>query len=68
METEIRKNIKHNFKDDTVDLILKSVDESINNKDEILLPGLGVFFEILWNNSSNEDKINYCNIIEKNIK
>ena len=41
--------------------------ESISEKDEITLPGLGVFFEILWNNSNEELKENIINIISNNL-
>ncbi|MFV0275393.1 MAG: small acid-soluble spore protein SspI [Bacilli bacterium] len=68
MDSEVRRNIKQNFKEDSVDILVKSVEESVNNENEILLPGLGVFFEILWNNSSNLEKTNYCQIIKNNMK
>ena len=56
MDIDIRKSIINNFKDSNVDEIKKSIEESIYDKDEITLPGLGVFFEILWNNSDDTKK------------
>jgi small acid-soluble spore protein I (minor) len=56
VNVDIREHIINNFKDDSVDAIRESVLESIEKGDEITLPGLGVFFEILWNNSNDEDK------------
>lgn len=64
----IRDYIINNFKDSDKKDIEKSIIESINDKDEITLPGLGVLFEILWDNSSNTDKENITSILEKNIK
>lgn len=51
MNIDVRKNIKDNFKDTTIEEMKNSIEESINEKDEITLPGLGVFFELLWENS-----------------
>ena len=45
-----------NFKDSEIHDIKKSIDDSIKDKEEITLPGLGVFFEILWNNSDDNKK------------
>ena len=56
METDIRKSIRANFENSNIDEIRKSIEESIYDRDEITLPGLGVFFEILWNNSDNTKK------------
>ena len=51
MKIDIRKSIKENFKDASTDEIKSSITSSLKEKDEITLPGLGVFFEILWENS-----------------
>ncbi len=56
MDIDIRKSIINNFEDSNVDEIKKAIEESIYDKDEITLPGLGVFFEILWNNSDDTKK------------
>ena len=56
MDIDIRKSIINNFKESDIEDIKTSIEESINDKDEITLPGLGVFFEILWNNSDDIKK------------
>lgn len=56
MDIDIRKSIINNFKESDIEEIKKSIEESISDKDEITLPGLGVFFEILWNNSDDNKK------------
>ena len=56
MDIDIRKSIINNFKESDVEEIKNSIEESIRDKDEITLPGLGVFFEILWNNSDDTKK------------
>ena len=56
MDIDIRKSIINNFKESNIEEIKNSIEESISDKDEITLPGLGVFFEILWNNSDDTKK------------
>ena len=67
MNIDIRESIKNNFKNSSLDEINESITSSILEGDEIVLPGLGVFFEILWNNSSNEKKDYILNTIKNNI-
>lgn len=50
---DVRNYIINNFKDDDIEDIEKSIVESIDNKDEDPLIGLGVLFELMWNNSDN---------------
>lgn len=61
---DIRKYIINNFQEDTEEQIKESIVESIDSKSEDPLIGLGVLFEIMWNNSNNDTK----NTILKNIK
>ena len=53
MNISIRNNIINNFKNTNEAEIKKSIQEAIKDTNELALPGLGVFFEILWKNSSN---------------
>lgn len=64
---DIRNYIKNNFKDNDIDDIKESIIESIKSKDEVLLPGLGVFFELVWNNSDEEEKNELLKKIKKSI-
>ena len=43
---DVRKHIYENFKNSTTDEIKASIESSIDEKDDVTLPGLGVFFEI----------------------
>lgn len=61
---DVRKYIINNFKEDSVEDIEKSITTSIASKSEDPLIGLGVLFELMWNNSNNETK----NTILSNIK
>ncbi len=64
---DIRQSIKNNFKDSDIEEIKDSIESSIEDSDEITLPGLGVFFEILWNNSTDKQKEEILKIIKNNI-
>ena len=57
MDIDIRKSIISNFSDSNIDEIKESIESSIKDKEEITLPGLGVFFELLWENTNNKSSI-----------
>ncbi len=65
---DIRNYIIENFKDDNEAKIRDSIETTIKFRDEDALIGLGVLFELLWINSSEENKNNYLKIINDNIK
>lgn len=52
---DIREHIISNFKNSTIEELKESIIDALNNKDEITLPGLGVLFEILWENFKDKD-------------
>lgn len=54
MNISIRTNIINNFKDTNELEIKNAINEAIKDTNELALPGLGVFFEILWENSSTD--------------
>ena len=68
MNIDIRTHIKNNFKDSNTEEIKNSIEASIKEQDEITLPGLGVLFEILWQNSNNHEEIlnNIANGLKRN--
>ena len=68
MNIDIRRSIKDNFKGATVDEIRASIDSSISEGDEVTLPGVGVFFELLWRNCSDDEKDFILNKLEKLLK
>lgn len=65
---DIRNYIIENFKDDNIEKIRDSIETTINERDEDALIGLGVLFELLWNNLSQEEKQKSLNYINKSIK
>lgn len=68
MNIDIRKNIINNFKDVPNEEIKESIESSITDKEEITLPGLGVFFELIWNSADEKTKNDLISMIENEIK
>ena len=62
---DIRQYIKNNFKDDNIEDIKSSIEDSISSKEDDPLIGLGVLFEILWNNSTKEQQTIKLNNLKK---
>ena len=67
LNIDIRKHIISNFKDAETDEIKASIESSIKEKDEITLPGLGVFFELLWSNSDENSKEYILNTLKNSL-
>ena len=65
MDIDIRNHIKNNFKESNKDDIKATVSASIQDKEEITLPGMGVFFELLWENSDESSQEYILNTLEK---
>jgi len=61
----ITNHIINNFKGSDINDYINSIEESIKENDEITLPGLGVFFEILWKNSDENSKLKIVDTIKK---
>lgn len=67
MNIDLRKYIINNFKDDNVEDIEKSINMSIDSKEEDPLIGMGVLFELAWLNSTKELKDKILSNIKKGI-
>ena len=68
MDIDIRKSIIENFKGASSDEIKASIDSSISEGDEVTLPGIGVFFELLWSSSNDDEKDFILNKLESKLK
>ncbi len=64
----IKDYIVQNFKDDDNETIRKAIDESVKEYNEDSLPGLGVFFMLVWENSSEDEKNTILEKIKSNLK
>ncbi len=67
MNLDIRENIITNFKGAGIDEIKSSIVSSIHDGKEVTLPGLGVFFELLWNGSDDNSKDYILSTIKKSL-
>lgn len=68
MNLSIREHIINNFKGDDYDTLRRAIDESVVSQDEVTLPGLGVFLEIIWENADQELKNQLIDIIKKRVE
>lgn len=68
MDINIRESIKDNFKGASSDEIKASIESSVTEGDEVTLPGVGVFFELLWTSSNDEEKDFILKKLEETLK
>lgn len=67
MNISIREHIINNFKGDDYDSLQSAINESIESKDEVTLPGMGVFFEIVWQGADQRLKNEMLEIIKTRV-
>ncbi|MBQ2640145.1 MAG: small acid-soluble spore protein SspI [Bacilli bacterium] len=68
MNISIREHIINNFKGDNYETLKQAIDESVSSGDEVTLPGLGVFLEIIWENADMELKNKLIDIIKTRVE
>lgn len=68
MNIDIRSHVIGNFKDLPKEEIKESIIDSLKENDEIVLPGLGVFFELLWKHANSSIKDEILSVLEDAIK
>lgn len=68
MDMSIREHIINNFKGDDYESLKQAIDESVESQDEVTLPGLGVFLEIIWENADMELKNELIEIIKTRVQ
>ena len=64
----IKDYIINNFKEDNIDTIRKAIEQSIEENDDVVLPGLGVFLTLIWQGSNEKERKNILEIIHKELK
>ncbi|WP_172368934.1 small acid-soluble spore protein SspI [Sporosarcina jiandibaonis] len=65
MDFQIRDAITANMTNNSAEDIRGVVEDAIKRGEEHLLPGLGVFFEKLWNSSGEQEKSKMTNDLAK---
>lgn len=68
MNIDIRKSIKDNFKSASSDEIKASIVSSIDEGDDVTLPGIGVFFEVLWESCNRDERDFILKKLEESLK
>ncbi|KAB2334174.1 small acid-soluble spore protein SspI [Cytobacillus gottheilii] len=68
MNLNLRNAILHNVSGNNQDELKDTIVDAIQNGEEKMLPGLGVLFEVIWNNSSEEDKQEMLHTLESGLK
>ena len=52
----IKQHIVENFKNDDVNSIMEAINSSVNDQDDVVLPGLGIFFKLFWTEADDDTK------------
>ncbi|WP_409270868.1 small acid-soluble spore protein SspI [Neobacillus sp. SCS-31] len=68
MDLNLRAAVIHNIADNTQQELEDTIVDAIQNGEEKMLPGLGVLFEIIWNNSSENEKKEMLQALEGGLK
>lgn len=63
----IKDYIIQNFKDDDIETIKTAIDSSVKEYNEDSLPGLGIFFMLVWENSDDNEKNTILEKIKSNL-
>lgn len=68
MNINIRKSVKENFKNNNEQEIEEAINSSITEQNEITLPGLGVFFELIWQQGDQALKQSILKLLKQSLE
>lgn len=68
MDLNLRKAVLSNIATNTHDQLEDTIVDAIEKGEEKMLPGLGVLFELIWQQSSEMGKQEMIDTLEKGIK
>jgi small acid-soluble spore protein I (minor) len=68
MNLNLRNAIMANVQGNNQEELQATIVDAIQSGEEKMLPGLGVLFEALWQNSSNDDKSEMLTTLEQAVK
>jgi small acid-soluble spore protein I (minor) len=68
MNLNLRNAIIHNVSGNTHAELKDTIVDAIQNGEEKMLPGLGVLFEVIWKNASEQDKQDMLQALESGLK
>ncbi|WKB36783.1 small acid-soluble spore protein SspI [Terrilactibacillus sp. S3-3] len=67
MDLNIRKAVIHNISDNDKDQLRNTIVDAIQDGQEKMLPGLGVLFEVIWNESDENLRNQMVDNLEKGV-
>ncbi|SEQ83642.1 small acid-soluble spore protein SspI [Piscibacillus halophilus] len=65
MDLNLRKAIRNNIAGNNEKELEATILDAIESGEEKMLPGLGVLFEMIWENADESDKEQMLNILEE---
>jgi len=68
MDLNLRKAILANISTNNQQQLEATIVEAIDNGEEKMLIGLGLFFELIWQQSSDQDKLEMIKSLEEGVK
>lgn len=68
MNLNLRNAIIENVSGNSQDELKNTIVDAIQNGEEKMLPGLGVLFEVIWQNASPEDQQEMLSTLENGLK
>lgn len=68
MNLNLRNAIIHNVSGNTQAQLEDTIVDAIQSGEEKMLPGLGVLFEVIWQNSSEDEKKEMLTTLENGLK
>ncbi|MFG6148319.1 small acid-soluble spore protein SspI [Halobacillus sp. B23F22_1] len=67
MNLNLRQAILSNVSGHNADQLEATIDDALQKGEEKMLPGLGVFFEMLWKESEEQDRQEILQTLEKGL-
>jgi small acid-soluble spore protein I (minor) len=68
MNLNLRNAIIQNVSGNSQDELRDTIVDAIQNGEEKMLPGLGVLFEVIWQNASDQEKSEMLGLLEGGLK
>jgi small acid-soluble spore protein I (minor) len=68
MNLNLRNAVISNVAGNSQDELKDTIVDAIQNGEEKMLPGLGVLFEVIWQNASTEEQQEMLNALEEGLK
>ena len=68
MNLNIRNAVLHNVSGNSQTELRETIVDAIENGEEKMLPGLGVLFEVIWKNASEDKWVEMLGTLESGLK